>query len=92
VIEVTVRSKFADPKGQSVMEIAPLKVKADDQSYQIGTFYIPEEQKLEYEYKIKLVTDSEVLNSEWTYSTEPSLYLTKALVEKVLGKFPQKSP
>jgi hypothetical protein len=92
VIEVTVRSKFADPKGQSIMEITPLKVKADDQSYQIGTLFIPEEQKLEYEYKIKLVTDSEVLTSDWTYSTEPSLYLTKALVEKALGKFPQKTP
>jgi hypothetical protein len=92
VIEVTVRSKFADPKGQSIMEITPLKVKADDQSYQIGPLFIPEEQKLEFEYKIKLVTDNEVLNSDWIYATEPTLYLTKSLVEKALGKFPEKTP
>jgi hypothetical protein len=92
VIEVSLRSKFADPKGQSIMEMVPLKIKADDQSGQSGTLFIPEEQKLEYEYKIKLVTDDEVLQSDWIYSTEPSLYLTKSLVEKALGKFPEKTP
>ena len=68
------------------MEITPLKIKTDDETFSIGPLFIPEEQKLEYEYRIKMVTDDEILTSEWIYSNEPSLYLTKSLVEKALGK------
>ena len=88
VIEVKVRSKFADTKGQTIIEMPALKVLEDGETYFIGPLYVPEGEKLEYEYRIKLVTDEEVFQSKWIYSSESSLYLNKKLVEDALGKFP----
>ncbi len=88
VVEVKVRSKYADTKGQNIIEMPALKVLEDGETYFIGPLYLPEGEKLEYEYRIKFVTDEEVLQSKWIYSSESSLYLNKKLVEDALGKFP----
>ncbi|MGC9355834.1 MAG: hypothetical protein ACP5D9_18450, partial [Mariniphaga sp.] len=88
LIEVTVRSKYADTKGESIVELPAIKVKEDMESYFSQPLFVPDGQNLEYEYKIKIVTDDEILQSDWWYSNEPSLYLNKSLVEKVLGKLP----
>lgn len=88
VIEVKVRSKFADTKGENIIEMPALKLQEDGESYFIGPLFVPEEKTLEYEYRIKLVTDEEIFQSDWIYSSESSLYLNKKLVEDALGKFP----
>jgi len=88
VMEVTLRSKYADTKGESIVELPAIKVKEDMESYFSQPLFVPEEQNLEYEYKIKIVTDDEIMQSDWRYSDESSLYLNKSLVEQALGKFP----
>jgi len=90
VIEVTVRSRYVDPQGKTIKEAIPLRIMSDNEYYSIGPLYVPEEKTLEYEYKMKMVTDKEELTSEWIYSTETSLYLTRYMVEAALGKFPEK--
>ena len=91
VLEVTVRSILADPKSNSVIELPPVKIKTDGESYFAGPIYIPQGKNLEYEYKIKMVTDEEILNSDWIRSSEPVLYLIKENVKAALGKFPEKT-
>jgi len=88
VMEVTLRSKYADTKGESIVELPAIKVQEDMESYFSQPLFVPEGQNLEYEYKIKIITDDEILQSDWRYSDESSLYLNKSLVEQALGKFP----
>lgn len=88
VIEIQLRSALADTKGQQIIELPPLKINEDGESYYLGPLFVPQDKKTEYEYRIKLVTDEDVLQSDWIYSTEPSLYLNKKLVEEALGEFP----
>ena len=88
VIEVQLRSALADTKGQQIIELPPLKINEDGESYYLGPLFVPQDKKPEYEYRIKLVTDEDVLQSDWIYSTELSLYLNKKLVEEALGTFP----
>jgi hypothetical protein len=88
VIEVQLRSALADTKGQQIIELPPLKINEDGESYYLGPLFVPQDKKTEYEYRIKLVTDEDVFQSDWIYSTEPSLYLNKKLVEEALGEFP----
>ena len=88
VIEITLRSKFADPKGIQITELQPLKIKSDDDSYYLGPLFKPEEQKLEYEYKLKMVTDEKIYQSEWIYSDEASLSITKSFIKEAFGEFP----
>jgi hypothetical protein len=88
VVEVKVRSMYADTKGQQIIELPAVKLEEDGSSYYVGPLFVPSGKNLAYEYRLKVVTDEEVLQSEWIYSTESSLYLTKNLVEEALGKFP----
>ncbi len=87
-LEVKMRSRYADPKGEKVIELPALKIKEDGESYFLGPLYVPEGETTEYEYQIKLVTDDDVLVSKWIYSNETSLYLNKKLITDALGKFP----
>jgi hypothetical protein len=90
VIEVYIRSRLADPKGKSIMEIGPFRLTTDNVSSFVGPLFVPTGKNLEYEYRIRMVTDDEVLNSKWFYATDASLYLTRSVIESVLGKFPEK--
>jgi len=87
-MEVNVRSKFADTKGENIVELPAIKVKNDMESYFTNPLFVPEGQNLEYEYKIKIVTDNDIYQSGWKYSDETTLYVNKALVEQALGTFP----
>ncbi len=88
VVELILRSKYADPKGSNTIELAPLKVAEDETTYSAGPLYVPEGKTLIYEYKLKIVTDEKIYQSEWMYSNEPSIYLNKATVKNALGVFP----
>ncbi len=87
-LEVRIRSRFADPKGEKIIELPPLKIAEDGESYFIGPLFVPEGKQPEYEYQIKLVTDEDVFTSKWIYSTETSLYLNKKIITDAFGKFP----
>lgn len=88
VIEVTFRSPMADPKGEKMIQLTPVKLKEDYETYTAGPFYVPEGKSLEYEYKIKIVTDEEIYRSDWTFSKEFSLDLNKQTIRELLGKYP----
>lgn len=88
VIEVTVRSLFADPKGESIVELPSVKIKDDFETYTTSPLYVPEGKSVEYEYKIKVVTDDEIYRSEWIYSNELSIDLNKSALKTALGKYP----
>ena len=87
-LEVRIRSRFADTKGEKIIELPPVKILEDGESYFAGPLFVPEGEKLEYEYQIKLVTDEDVLVSEWIYSDATSIYLNKKVIADALGKFP----
>jgi predicted DNA-binding antitoxin AbrB/MazE fold protein len=88
VIEVTLRSRYVDPKGSQVIELQPLKVNTDDETFYLEPLFKPEEQKMEYEYKLKMVTDEKIYKSEWIYSDEMSLSITKSFITNAFGEFP----
>ncbi len=87
-LEVRIRSRFADTKGEKIIELPPVKILEDGESYFAGPLLVPEGEKLEYEYQIKLVTDEDVLVSKWIYSDASSIYLNKKVITDALGKFP----
>ncbi len=88
VMEVTIRSRFADTKGENIVELPPVKVQNDMESCFSEPLFVPEEENMEYEYKIKIITDNDIYQSGWKYSDETTLYVNKALVEQALGTFP----
>lgn len=88
VIEITLRSKYVDPKGSQIMELQPLKVNVDDETFYLEPLFKPEEQKMEFEYKLKMVTDEKIYNSDWIYSDEMSLSITKSFITNAFGEFP----
>lgn len=88
VIEITVRSLFADPKGEQIIEMPSVKLKEDFETYSISPLFVPEGKRAEYEYKIKIVTDDEIYRSDWIYSDELSIDLNKSTIKKALGRYP----
>lgn len=88
VIEVTIRSLYADPKGKQIIELAPVKLSEDFETYYISSLYVPEGKTAEYEYKVKIVTDDDIYRSDWIYSNEMSIDLNKSAIKNALGEYP----
>ncbi len=87
-LEMKIRSRLADPKGEKIIELPTVKILEDGESYFTAPLYVPEGEKPEYEYQIKLVTDEDILVSKWIYSDATSIYLNKKIITDALGKFP----
>jgi hypothetical protein len=77
LLRVKIRSKQADPKRNTVVELSAVRIEEDLSTYSTGPLYVPEGANAEYEYFFTLVmSDGVSYNSDdWTPSNEQELFI-----------------
>ena len=74
---VTIRSKQVDPNGEIVKELPVLKItKSADREFSAGPLYVPTNGTLSFEYKLRLATTEELMESnDWIPATEKDIFI-----------------
>ena len=76
-LNIKIRSKQADPKGNTVIELPPVRIKEDLTTYSAGPLYLTEGADAEYEYYFTLITSDGIPYSldEWKSSKELEMFI-----------------
>ena len=76
-IQIKVRSRQGDPKGEKVVEFEPLRIYQDNELAESGQLYVPLEEELSYEYFITVVmkNGNSYRADNWIGASEPEIYL-----------------
>ncbi|MBE0677464.1 MAG: hypothetical protein IH592_01745 [Bacteroidales bacterium] len=76
-IQIIVRSRQGDPKGEKTIEFEPLRIYQDNELAESGQLYVPLEEALSYEYFITVVmkNGNSYKADQWIGASEPEIYL-----------------
>lgn len=77
MLRVKVRSKFVDPKGETVTELEPIYIREDNGNITAGPLYVPEDESLEFEYFFTVVmNDGNTHNAtDWISGNETDVFI-----------------
>lgn len=91
-IQIRVRSKQGDPKGEKVIEFDPLRIYQDNEVNESIQLYVPLDSELYYEYFITVVMkDGNAYKSEeWISSDEQEVYLGLDAIRNAIPGIPEK--
>lgn len=83
-IKIKIRTKQADPKGKTTMELEPIKIDKDMEVFSTGPLYLKKDDTPNFEYQITVVMpDGEVHRSDnWIFSNEVDLILGSKLLKE----------
>ncbi len=91
LLQVRIRSRQADPKGEALVELPPVRMEKDEETYSAGPLYLPEGGDLRYEYFFTLVTkDGTSYSSDgWKVSKEPNLFIGIKALKEAISAIPE---
>lgn len=91
-IQIKVRSKQGDPKGEKVIEFDPLRIYQDNELNETIQLYVPLDSDLSYEYLVTVVMkDGNAYKSEgWINSDEQEVYLGLDVIRNAIPGIPEK--
>ena len=90
VLQVQARSIYADPANRDVLEISAVTLEADGASVDLGPFYMPGGTRIEFEYRLTLVTDDNIYESTaWFNHTGGNMFINRSTIEQHFGQFPE---
>jgi hypothetical protein len=77
LLRIKIRSKQADPKGTTIVELPSVRIEEDLLTYSAGPLYLPEGTESEYEYYFTVVmNDGVTYNSDdWKSSKELEMFI-----------------
>ncbi len=77
LLRIKIRSKQADPKGNTVVELPSIRIEEDLSTYSAGPLYLPEGEDVEYEYFFTLVMSNGVSynSDDWKSSKELEMFI-----------------
>jgi hypothetical protein len=89
-IQIKVRSRQGDPKGEKVVEFEPIRIYEDNEVVESGQLYVPLEEELSYEYLITVVlkNGNPYRAEDWISSDEPEIYLGLDAVKNAIPGIP----
>lgn len=74
-LQVKIRSKYIDTKGETVKESSVVRISQDNTAFEVGPLYIPEDKSLDFEYFITLVTKSGNTHESDNWITHDNLFM-----------------
>jgi hypothetical protein len=92
-IQIKVRSKQGDPKGEKIVEFDPLRIYRDNEVTESGQLYVPLEAELSFEYFITIVmkNGNSFKAEDWTRSGEQEIYLGLDAIKNAIPGIPLKN-
>lgn len=92
-IQIKVRSAQADPRGEKLVELDPVRIYRDNETVESGQLYVPPEAQLEFEYFITVVMKdgSSYKSSDWLRSDEMEIYLGLDALKSAIPGIPVKN-
>jgi len=91
-IQIKVRSKQGDPKGEKIVEFEPIRIYQDNELAESGQLYVPLEDELSFEYFITVVMKNGNSHraDKWIGSGEPEIYLGLDAIRNAIPGLPVK--
>ena len=84
--KLKIKSTQADPNGLSEIALPDITIKEDDQSFSGGKFYVPENEKLSYQYQlIQIMPDGRTTKSPWHKGDENLLVIGQNQLETIFN-------
>ena len=89
-IQIKVRSRQGDPKGEKTVEFDPLRIYQDNELAESGQLYVPLEEALSFEYFITVVmkNGNSYKADQWIGSSEPEIYLGLDAIRNAIPGIP----
>ncbi len=89
-IQIKVRSKQGDPKGEKVVEFEPLRIYQDNETAESGQLYVPLEEDLSFEFYLTVVmkNGNSYKADGWISSSEPEIYLGLDAIRNAIPGLP----
>lgn len=77
LLRIKIRSKQADPKGTTVVELPPVRIKEDLSPYSAGPLYLQEGADVEFEYFFTVVMSNGITynSDDWKSSKELEMFI-----------------
>lgn len=92
-IQIKVRSRQADPKGEKLVELDPVRIYRDNEMVESGQLYVPLNTELAFEYYITVVmkNGNSYKTTDWLSSGEQEIYLGLDAVKNAIPGLPVKN-
>jgi hypothetical protein len=92
-IQIKVRSKQGDPKGEKVVEFDPVRIYQDNEITEAGQLYVPLEEELSFDYFITVVmkNGNAYKANDWIRSGEQEIYLGLDALKNAIPGIPLKN-
>lgn len=76
-LNIKIRSKQADPKGNTMVELPSIRIEKDLSTYSSGPLYISEGKSAEYEYYFTLISSNGIAyhSDDWKSSKEQEMFI-----------------
>ncbi len=89
-IQIKVRSRQGDPKGEKIVEFEPLRIYQDSELAESGQLYVPLEEALSFEYFITVVlkNGNSYKADQWIGSSDPEIYLGLDAIKNAIPGIP----
>lgn len=89
-VQIKVRSRQGDPKGEKIVEFEPLRIYQDSELAESGQLYVPLEEPLSFEYFITVVmkNGNSYKADQWIGSSEPEIYLGLDAIRNAIPGIP----
>jgi hypothetical protein len=89
-VQIKVRSRQGDPKGEKVVEFEPLRIYQDNELAESGQLYVPLEEPLSFEYFITVVmkNGNSYKADQWIGSSEQEIYLGLDAIRNAIPGIP----
>jgi hypothetical protein len=89
-VQIKVRSRQGDPKGEKIVEFEPLRIYQDNELAESGQLYVPLEEPLSFEYFITVVmkNGNSYKADQWIGSSEPEIYLGLDAIRNAIPGIP----
>lgn len=92
-VQIKVRSKQGDPKGEKIVEFDPLRIYHDNEVTESGQLYVPLEAELSFEYLITVVmkNGNSYKAENWIRTGEQEIYLGLDAIKNAIPGIPLKN-
>ena len=92
-IQIKVRSNQADPRGEKMVELDPVRIYRDNEIVESGQLYVPLDTELAFEYYITVVmkNGNSYKTDDWLRAAEQEIYLGLEALKNAIPGIPVKN-
>ncbi len=84
--KLNIKSKQADPNGETEVKIPSISIKEDDTNFSGGKFYVPDGKELYYQYQlIQIMPDGQTTTSLWKDGNQSFLVIGEMQLETIFS-------